>query len=83
MTSLTPSDRAAMRAKIVDRSKGFEGICGVCKQRLTEEDVKKVKHIAAVLKTLSGAAFGAKRHCAGYQLKDLAKMLDSILFGRE
>lgn len=82
MTTMTPSDRSALKEKIAARSGGFESICCVCKQRLTEEDVAKVKRISASLKTLSVQAFGAKRHCTGYTLKDLARELDSILFGR-
>ena len=82
MTTMTESDRKALLDKIAVRTGAFSTICGVCKQRLTEEDTVKIKAVSAELKTLSGQAFGAKRHVAGYRLKDLARTLDSILLGR-
>lgn len=83
MTTLTESDRKAMRDKIADRTSGFAAVCDVCKRQLTKEDSAKIKAVSAELKTLSGQAFGAKRHRTGYRLKDLVRTLDSILFGRE
>ena len=83
MTTMTESDRKVLGDRIDARMRDFcTAICNGCKQRLTEEDTAKIKTVCAELKTLSGQAFGAKRACIGYQLKDLARMLDSILLGR-
>ena len=79
---MTESDRKALRDKIAVRMGTLSTVCDVCKQRLTEDDTVKIKAIAAELKTLSGQAFGAKRHCTGYRLKNLARTLDLILFSR-
>ncbi|OQA09477.1 MAG: hypothetical protein BWY66_00576 [bacterium ADurb.Bin374] len=82
MTTMTESDRKALRDKIAVRTGAFSTVCGVCKERLTEEDTVKIKAVATELKTLSGQAFTGKRALAGYRLKDMARTLDSILFGR-
>ena len=82
MTTMTENDRKALRDRIDARMNSRGTICNGCKHRLTEEDTAKIKAVAAELKTLSGQAFGAKRACIGYQLKDLARMLDSIFLGR-
>jgi len=55
---------------------------GECKDRLTATDISEIKSIAAALKRLSGLSFGRKNTMMGYDLRELHKRLDAILFGR-
>ena len=57
--------------------------CVACKSALTPDDVAEIRAISAELKRISGCMFGAKNTVQGYNLRNLHRRLDAVLFGRD
>lgn len=82
MTSFSESDRKRCKEKIAERTCP-QNPCVACKSALTPSDVAEIRAISAELKRISGCMFGAKITMQGYNLRNLHRRLDAVLFGRD
>lgn len=57
--------------------------CAACKSALTPDDIDEIRSISKEMKRISGCLFGAKNTVQGYNLRNLHRRLDAVLFWRD